>query len=62
MSGLKLRDDVLDKLAYEPVVDPAHIGVAVDVVTLTGHVSSYVQKQAALSAARRAQRCGMKRG
>jgi hypothetical protein len=35
---LKLRDDVLDELAYEPIVDPAHIGVAVDqdIVTLTG--------------------------
>jgi hypothetical protein len=30
MSELKLRDDILDELAYEPIVDPAHIGVAVD--------------------------------
>ena len=55
MNELKLRDDVLDELAYEPIVDPAHIGVAVDqdVVTLTGHVGSYAQKLAALSAVRR---------
>jgi hypothetical protein len=30
MNELKLRDDILDELAYEPIVDPAHIGVAVD--------------------------------
>ena len=55
MSELKLRDDILDELAYEPVVDAARIGVAVDenVVTLTGHVGSYAQKLAALSAVRR---------
>jgi osmotically-inducible protein OsmY len=55
MNELKLRDYILDELAYEPIVDPAHIGVAVDqdVVTLTGHVGSYAQKLAALSAVRR---------
>ena len=55
MSELKLRDDILDELAYEPIVDPAHIGVAVDqdIVTLTGHVGTYAQKLAALSAVRR---------
>ncbi|MDR3488894.1 MAG: BON domain-containing protein [Bradyrhizobium sp.] len=55
MSELKLRDDILDELAYEPIVDPAHIGVAVDqdIVTLTGHVASYAQKLAAISAVRR---------
>jgi osmotically-inducible protein OsmY len=55
MSELKLRDDFLDELAYEPIVDPAHIGVAVDpdVVTLTGHVASYAQKLVAISAVRR---------
>ncbi len=55
MNELKLRDDILDELAHEPIVDPAHIGVAVDqdVVTLTGHVGSYSQKLAALSAVRR---------
>jgi hyperosmotically inducible protein len=55
MNELKLRDDILDELAYEPVVDPAHIGVAVDrnIVTLSGHVASYAQKLAAIAAARR---------
>lgn len=55
MYDLKLRDDVLEELAYEPIVDAAHIGVAVDqnVVTLTGHVGSYAQKIAAISAVRR---------
>src|SRR5579864_420098 len=55
MNELKLRDDILDELAYEPIVDAAHIGVAVDqkVVTLTGHVSSYAQKLAAVAAVRR---------
>ena len=55
MNELRLRDDILDELAYEPIVDAAHIGVAVDqnVVTLTGRVSSYAQKLAAISAVRR---------
>lgn len=55
MSELRLRDDILDELAYEPIVDQAHIGVAVDqdIVTLSGHVGSYAQKLAALSAVRR---------
>jgi osmotically-inducible protein OsmY len=55
MNELKLRDDILDELAYEPIVDAAHIGVAVDqnVIALTGHVSSYAQKLAAVAAVRR---------
>jgi osmotically-inducible protein OsmY len=55
MNELKLRDDILDELAYEPVVDAAHIGVAVDqnVVTVSGHVGSYAQKLAAIAAVRR---------
>ncbi len=55
MNELRLRDDILDELAYEPIVDAAHIGVAVDqgVVTLAGHVSNYAQKLAAISAVRR---------
>jgi len=55
MNELRLRDDILDELAYEPIVDAAHIGAAVDqnVVTLTGHVGSYAQKLAAISAVRR---------
>src|SRR5665811_1318554 len=55
MNELKLRDDILDELGYEPIVYAAHIGVAVDqdVVTLTGHVASYAQKLAAIAAVRR---------
>lgn len=55
MNELKLRDNILDELAYEPIVDAAHIGVAIDqnVVTLTGYVNSYAQKLAAIAAARR---------
>ena len=55
MNELKLRDDILDELAYEPIVDAAHIGAAIDqdVVTVTGHVSSYAQKLAAIAAVRR---------
>jgi len=55
MNELSLRDDILDELGYEPSVDAAHVGVTVDrnVVTLTGHVSSYAQKLAAVAAVRR---------
>jgi osmotically-inducible protein OsmY len=49
MSDLALRQRILDELEWEPSVDAAHIGVAVDkgVATLTGHVSSYAEKLAA---------------
>jgi osmotically-inducible protein OsmY len=55
MGDLQLRQNVVDELEYEPSVDAAHIGVAVDkgVVTLTGHVASYAEKQAAIAAVRR---------
>lgn len=45
----ELQRDVLDELAFEPMVDHAHIGVAANdgVVTLTGHVPNYAQKMAA---------------
>ncbi len=50
-----LRQLVVDELEFEPSIDAAHIGVAVEggVVTLTGHVASYAQKIAAEDAARR---------
>ena len=46
MSDIQLRQDILDALEFEPSIDAAHIGVAVEkgVVTLTGHVGSYVAK------------------
>ena len=55
MNALQLRQNVVDELEYEPSIDAAHIGVAVDkgVVTLTGHVATYAQMQAAIAAVRR---------
>jgi osmotically-inducible protein OsmY len=55
MSDLQLRKDVLDGLEYEPSVNAAHIGVAIDkgIATLSGHVASYAEKIAAIAAARR---------
>ena len=55
MSALQLRENVVDELEYEPSIDAAHIGVAADkgLVTLTGHVASYAEKQAAIAAVRR---------
>jgi osmotically-inducible protein OsmY len=55
MTDIQLRQDILDELEFEPSIDAAAIGVVVDegVVTLTGHVSSYAQKLAAETAARR---------
>jgi osmotically-inducible protein OsmY len=44
----QLRDAVIAELAWEPSIVTAHIGVAADhgVITLTGHVDSFVQKYA----------------
>jgi osmotically-inducible protein OsmY len=55
LSDLQLRQDILDELEFEPSVNAAHIGVAANrgVVTLTGFVTSYVEKTAAERAARR---------
>ena len=55
MSEVLLRRIILDELEYEPSVDATHIGAAVDkgVVTLTGHVTSFAEKQAAIAAVRR---------
>ena len=49
MDAKQLRQNLLDELQFEPSIDAANIGVAVDggVVTLTGHVASYAQKIAA---------------
>jgi osmotically-inducible protein OsmY len=50
-----LQRRVLDELKWEPSVDAAHIGVSVKdgIVTLSGNVSSYVEKHAAEEAAKR---------
>lgn len=47
-----LRQNIIDELDFEPSIDAANIGVAVDngVVTLTGHVSTFAQKAAAENA------------
>jgi osmotically-inducible protein OsmY len=49
MDDKLLRQSIIDELDFEPRVDAANIGVAVedDVVTLTGHVKSYAEKLAA---------------
>jgi osmotically-inducible protein OsmY len=50
-----LRQLVIDELDFEPSIQAAHIGVAVEkgVVTLTGHVGSYIEKVAAEHAVER---------
>jgi len=55
MDDKTLRQYIIDELEFEPSIDAAHIGVAVEdgVVTLTGHVSSYEEKLAAEQAVRR---------
>jgi hyperosmotically inducible protein len=55
MDDRVLRQAVLDELEFEPSIDAAHIGVAVEkgVVTLSGHVGNYAQKHVALDATRR---------
>src|SRR5690606_11997853 len=49
MKDMDLRQSVLDELEFEPSIDAADIGVTAEnaVITLTGHVQSYVQKIAA---------------
>lgn len=53
MNDQEIRQDIIDELAFEPVIDAANIGVTVNngVATLSGHVSSYLQKIAAERAA-----------
>lgn len=50
-----IRTDIVTELNFTPEVDAAHIGVAVEqgVVSLTGHVSSYAEKLAAMKAVHR---------
>ncbi len=51
----QLQKDVLAELEWAPSVKAAHIGVAVEngIVTLSGHVSSFMEKHAAEVATRR---------
>ena len=51
----QLQQDVIDELKWEPSVEATTIGVEVKggIVTLAGHVESYIQKLAAERAAQR---------
>jgi osmotically-inducible protein OsmY len=51
----KLQQAVMRELRWNPEVNAAHIGVSAKdgAVTLTGHVSSYAEKRAAVEAAER---------
>ena len=55
MDNELLRQSVIEELEFDPSIDAASIGVAVEdgVVALSGHVHSYAAKLAAESAARR---------
>lgn len=51
----RLQREVLEEIALQPHADPGHVGVSVHdgIVTLTGHVGSYVEKYEAEKAAKR---------
>jgi osmotically-inducible protein OsmY len=55
MDDLELRNDILAELEFEPGIDAAHIGAAVEdgIVTLTGHVADYAGIMAVERAVRR---------
>lgn len=55
MDDIILRQDIIDELEFEPSIDAANIGVAVEdgVVTLTGHVPTYAQRATAEDVVRR---------
>jgi osmotically-inducible protein OsmY len=55
MDDKELRNDVMRELEFEPSLDATHVGVTVDkgIVTLSGHVSSLVERTAAEAAVRR---------
>jgi osmotically-inducible protein OsmY len=54
-SDMQLKKDVEDELEWDPKVNAARVGVAVDngAVTLTGEVDSYAERSAAEAAAKR---------
>ncbi len=49
MNDMVLRQNILDELEFEPSLNAAHIGVSVEngVVTLSGHVATYMEKNTA---------------
>jgi osmotically-inducible protein OsmY len=55
MDDKVLRQFIIDELDFEPSIDSANVGVAVEngVVTLSGHVASYAEKIAAERAVQR---------
>jgi osmotically-inducible protein OsmY len=55
MDDKTLRQSIIDELNFEPSIDAANIGVAVEngVITLSGHVASYAEKIAAERAVQR---------
>jgi osmotically-inducible protein OsmY len=55
MTDTLLRQNIIDELDFEPGIDATHIGVAVTdgVVTLTGHVASYLEQYFVEQAVRR---------
>lgn len=55
MDDKTLRQNIIDELDFEPSINAANIGVAVEkgVVTLTGHVESFAEKIAAERAVER---------
>lgn len=54
-SDIAIRQHILSELEFEPALDAAHIGVAVEdgVVTLSGHVHSYAERAIAEQAVAR---------
>lgn len=54
-TDMQIKQDVSDELAWDPAVDAATVGVEVNggVVTLSGHLRTYVEKLAAERAAER---------
>ncbi|MBX4988196.1 BON domain-containing protein [Rhizobium lentis] len=49
MDDITLRQNIIDELDFEPSIDAANIGISVEdgIVTVTGHVSSYSEKETA---------------
>lgn len=55
MTDKLIRRDIMTELEYDPSIDAANIGVAVEdgIVTLTGHLPTYAQKATVVTAVRR---------
>lgn len=55
MKDEELRQHIIDELSFEPSIDAANVGVAVEdgIVTLSGHVASFAEKVIAERATQR---------